>query len=93
MLFTSDVDKSFRDTGCGDASFDYTPLNAIDVHWTYKKGDKTIDMGYINIELLRKNLLDLLKLMKPDFFTVKEFAHFYLLAIEEEGDKEVGQAH
>ena len=93
ILFTFDVDNSFRDTGCGNATFAYTPLSEIDVHWTYRKGDETIDMGYFNVELVREELLDLVKSTKADFFALKDFAHFYLREIKDQEDKEVGQAY
>ena len=91
MLFTSDINKSFEDTGCEDASFEYTPLSAIDVHWTYKKGDKTIDMGYINVEVLRKNLLEIVRMSMSgkESFTVDDFAHFHSLATQAEENDEV----
>ena len=86
MLFTSDTTKSFQDSGCKNTSFDYTPLSAIDVHWTYKKGDKTIDMGYMNIEVLRNNVLYLFKLTGEEFLTFKDFAHFYSIALEDDDE-------
>ena len=88
MLFTSNINKSFQDTDCSDVKFGYTPLSAIDVHWTYKKGDKTIDMGYINVEFLRKNLLDIFEILDTELLDLDEFSRFYSLATEaEEGDQ------
>ena len=91
MLFTSDTSKSFQDTGCNNTSFEYTPLSDIDVHWTYKKGDKTIDMGYMNIEVLRKNILYIFNLRGEEFVTVKDFAHFYFIALEDVDEDEESQ--
>ena len=82
MLFTTDEHKSFHDTGCEDANFDYTPLSAIDVHWTYKKGDRTIDMGYVNVETLRRNLFEILDILDEEFITLDDFVHYYSLAVE-----------
>ena len=84
MLFTADVDNSFQDTGCEDAKFEYTPLSAIDVHWNYKKGDKTIDMGYVNIETIRRNLFVILDTFDQEYFTLDDFAHYHSLALEED---------
>ena len=32
-------------------------MSDIDFLWTYKKGDTTIDMGYMNTEMIKKGLI------------------------------------
>ena len=76
ILFTSDTEKSYQNVGCEDNKFEYTPLSDIDVHWTYNKGDVHIDMGYINLELLRKNLLEMFDQDGLDFLTHDQFTVF-----------------
>ena len=83
MLFTADTDKSFKDTGCANATFDYTPLSDMNVHWTYQKGDRTIDMGYINLEIVRKNLIEIFHETGKEVLTADDFAYFYAMAIQE----------
>lgn len=87
MLFTSDTDKSFEATGCDNEDFGYTPLSAIDVHWTYKGGDKTIDMGYINVEVLRKGILTIFCILGKEWLTLDDFVQFYSHAIEVEASE------
>ncbi|XP_070548083.1 bifunctional peptidase and (3S)-lysyl hydroxylase Jmjd7-like isoform X1 [Ptychodera flava] len=72
FLFT--VDGQFNDTGCADESFEQTSLADVDVIWTYKKGDKTIDMGYMNVEQLRRNFLELIE---DDLLIKDKFEAFY----------------
>lgn len=36
----------------------YLPMSEAPIHWTYKEGDRTIDLGYKNIEVIRKNLIE-----------------------------------
>ena len=93
MLFTTDEHKSFHDTDCEDADFDYTPLSAIDVHWTYKKGDRTIDMGYVNVETLRSNLFEILDALDEEFITLDDFVHYYSLAVEGKEGAQVLYVH
>ena len=62
-------------------------MSDIDVHWTYNEGDKTIDMGYINIELLRSNLLIFLKTFESDFVTSYHFAEYFVTNTEVEPDE------
>lgn len=87
ILFTSSIEKTFEETGCEQRDFKYTPLSDIDVHWTYNEGDKTIDMGYINIELLRSNLLIFLKTFESDFVTSYHFAEYFVTNTEVEPDE------
>ncbi|XP_077985861.1 bifunctional peptidase and (3S)-lysyl hydroxylase Jmjd7-like [Glandiceps talaboti] len=55
------TDGEFKDTGCENTTLSYTSLADVEVMWTYKKGDKTIDMGFMNVEILRKGLIFMLK--------------------------------
>lgn len=84
ILFTSTVDKRYEDKGCEDEDFQYTPLSDIDVHWTYKKGDRTIDMGYINIQVLKNNLLTVIDNVGE--LTVVEFSKYYTVVGNDELD-------
>ena len=38
----------------------YHKMSDIDFRWTYRKGDKTIDMGFMNDELVRSRLREFL---------------------------------
>ncbi|XP_068724814.1 uncharacterized protein [Montipora capricornis] len=57
MLFTASLDDTFDGSSCENETFEYRSLSEVNVHWTYNKGDKTIDMGYQNIEKFRETLL------------------------------------
>lgn len=57
MLFTASIDNSFDNSSCENETYEYRPLSEANVHWTYKKGDKTIDMGYQNVETFRQSIL------------------------------------
>lgn len=59
MLFTASLDGSFDNSSCENETYEYRSLSEAKVHWTYNKGDKTIDMGYQNIERFRETLLEL----------------------------------
>ncbi|XP_071842016.1 uncharacterized protein [Apostichopus japonicus] len=50
----------FDDSDCKDKTFSYTSMKEMNVMWTYKKGDKVIEIGYMNVDTLRQNLLVLL---------------------------------
>ncbi|KAK3745071.1 hypothetical protein QZH41_014551 [Actinostola sp. cb2023] len=76
MLFTASVNNTFEPIGCEHATFEYTPMSKVNVQWTYKKGDRLIEMGFMNIEKFRKLLIDNmiehgLKRITPEIF--KEF--------------------
>ncbi len=43
----------------------YRNMTSIDFRWTYKKGDPTIDMGFMNDELVRAKLFNFLRSKKP----------------------------
>ena len=78
MLFTASPDDTFKPTGCESETFEYTPMSKVNVHWTYKKGDRVIEMGYLNIEKLRKMLLNefedggVHKISREDFITFRK---------------------
>lgn len=57
-LFTKGIDSEYDNTDCEafNASQEYR-MSDIDFHWTYSKGDSTIDMGYMNIEVIRHSML------------------------------------
>lgn len=73
MLFTASLNDTFDPVGCDNATFAYTPMSEVDVQWTYKKGDKIIQMGFMNIAKFRKTLIDQMaehkvEKLTPDFF-------------------------
>lgn len=57
MLFTVSLDNTFNNSSCENETYEYRPLSEANVHWTYNKGDKTIDMGYQNVEKFRQYFL------------------------------------
>lgn len=57
MLFTVSLDNTFNNSSCENETYEYRPLSEAKVHWTYNKGDKTIDMGYQNVEKFRQYFL------------------------------------
>lgn len=57
MLFTASLDDTFDNSSCDNETYEYRALSQANVHWTYNKGDKTIDMGYQNVERFRETLL------------------------------------
>ena len=57
MLFTVSLDNTFNNSSCENETYEYRPLSEAQVHWTYNKGDKTIDMGYQNVEKFRQYFL------------------------------------
>lgn len=50
--------NNFNSDDCTDEimATKYT-MSDIDFLWTYKKGDTTIDMGYMNTEMIKKGLI------------------------------------
>ena len=61
-LFTADLEESFSSKDCTpDVMTKYHKMSDIDFRWTYRKGDKTIDMGFMNDELVRSRLQEWLK--------------------------------
>ena len=58
-LFTADIQNNFSSEDCKpDTMTKYHKMSDIDFRWTYKKGDKTIDMGFMNDELVRSRLVE-----------------------------------
>ena len=57
MLFTASIDNTFDNSSCENETYEYRSLSEAKVHWTYNKGDKTIDMGYQNVERFRESIL------------------------------------
>lgn len=66
MLFTASPDDTFEPVGCENETFEYTPMSKVKVHWTYNKGDRIIEMGYMNVERLRKMFLTEFKEQNAD---------------------------
>ena len=66
MLFTENPDGTFTRRGCDEAKFEYTPLSKVRVHWTYNKGDSVIEMGYMNVEMLRMSVVHSLEQFNTD---------------------------
>ena len=48
----------FNSSGCEDLDMGYLPMSEAPIHWTYKEGDRTIDLGYKNLQVIRNNLLE-----------------------------------
>lgn len=76
-LFTADVKNEFNGDDCTDEIMTkYHSMADIKFQWTYKKGDQTIDMGYMNVYLVKKSLREGLKddaFTKNGKFTKKQF--------------------
>ena len=79
ILFTSGplVGAPFEPNGCDREVFEYTPLSNLTVHWTYNKGDKIIEMGYMNVEVLRYSILATMQERNEDILTKDAFADFW----------------
>ncbi len=67
----------FEPKGCDREVFEYTPLSDLTVHWTYNKGDKIIEMGYMNVEVLRYSILATMQERNEDVLTKDAFADFW----------------
>ncbi|PIK60065.1 putative Fanconi anemia group D2 protein [Apostichopus japonicus] len=65
----------FDDSDCKDKTFSYTSMKEMNVMWTYKKGDKVIEIGYMNVDTLRQNLLVLLG--DREHLRIEVFAPYY----------------
>ena len=83
------VNGTFDNTGC-DKPLDYTPISEINVHWTYEKGDATIDMGYMNVEVLRASILAMMALRGEDALTEALFLEYWneVAEVEVTGEEE-----
>ena len=61
-LFTADMDGNFSDEDCTeDIMTKYHTMDEIPFQWTYKKGDATIDMGYMTVERVRRPYRELVE--------------------------------
>ncbi|XP_020631250.1 uncharacterized protein LOC110068214 [Orbicella faveolata] len=74
MLFTASLDDTFDNSSCENETYEYRALSQAKVHWTYNKGDKTIDMGYQNVERFRQTLLSAFEELKADTLTEEQFS-------------------
>ncbi|XP_078591174.1 lysine-specific demethylase 8-like [Branchiostoma floridae x Branchiostoma japonicum] len=85
----------FDDSDCATTDIDrYTALSDVRLQWTYKKGDKFIDMGYMNVEVMRNGLLEAMKRNNSTKLTKEIFSYYYEFAVvDEEEDKEVEEEH
>ena len=76
----------FEPKGCDSEHFEYTPLSELKVHWTYKKGDRLIEMGYMNVEVLRYSILATMKERNEDVLTKYTFLDLWQQQEDREGD-------
>ena len=76
----------FGPTGCNREDFEYTPLSELKVHWTYNKGDRLIEMGYMNVEVLRYSILATIKERNEEVLTKDSFADLWELQEDRGGD-------
>ncbi|KAI8480454.1 hypothetical protein Bbelb_418250 [Branchiostoma belcheri] len=83
----------FNDTGCDKEDIDkYTALSDVRLQWTYHKGDKVIDMGYMNVEILRKAFLGIMKDKNVEKFTPELLSLIYEHNfLDEEEGEELGE--
>jgi lysine-specific demethylase 8 len=87
MLFTNDISNNFDPKGCDEVDLNsVVTLDKVHVHWTYKKGDDVIEMGYMNVEMLRQTLLTGLKKYKTDKVTFDIFEKFWNLSMDEDDE-------
>ncbi|EDO36296.1 predicted protein, partial [Nematostella vectensis] len=78
MLFTVDPDGTFNPRFCDSMDLSaFTTLDKVRVHWTYNKGDKVIEMGYMNIEVLRQSLMSALVHFNTKSLTEDHFAAYW----------------
>ncbi|XP_038065797.1 uncharacterized protein LOC119735920 [Patiria miniata] len=82
ILFASE--PTFDQSDCADATFEYTDLTQVRVMWTYKKGDKVIEIGYMDTENIRNDMISLLK--EKDKLSAHWFGHYFkgMSAMEDE---------
>ena len=70
------MQESFSSEDCKpEVMTKYHKMSDIDFRWTYKKGDKTIDMGFMNDELIRHRLRECV--MEKDPFRHKDGKLFW----------------
>ncbi|XP_066294679.1 bifunctional peptidase and (3S)-lysyl hydroxylase Jmjd7-like [Branchiostoma lanceolatum] len=85
--------REFNDSDCATRDIDkYTALSDVRLQWTYKKGDKVIDMGYINVETMRNILLNEMEDEELDKFTPEVLSIIYAYnLLDEEEDEQLGE--
>ncbi|XP_066275375.1 tRNA wybutosine-synthesizing protein 5-like [Branchiostoma lanceolatum] len=83
----------FNDSDCATKDIDkYTALSDVRLQWTYKKGDKVIDMGYMNVEMMRNIFLQMMEDEEVDRFTPETLSLLYAHnMLDEEEDEELGE--
>eukprot|EP00057_Strongylocentrotus_purpuratus_P016508 XP_011670982.1 PREDICTED: lysine-specific demethylase 8 [Strongylocentrotus purpuratus] len=82
ILFTSL--PTFDDSDCSrDIVNTYTSLDEVRVLWTYKKGDKVIEMGYMNPESLRDSFLSVLG--EANQLKFEQFKYYFIDMTMEDG--------
>lgn len=79
ILFTCGPSSKapFEPKGCDKDIFNYTALSDVNVHWTYNKGDALIEMGFMNIEVLRHSILHTVDQRNGENFTKEIFIEFW----------------
>lgn len=88
MLFTTDEEDKFDNRGCDKVDLNANvTLDKVHVHWTYNKGDNVIEMGYMNIEMLRNTMLRVLKKKKTDILTPELFEKYWFHSMDEDYGK------
>ena len=79
ILFTCgpSLKAPFEPKGCDEDIFNYKALSDVNVHWTYNKGDALIEMGFMNIEVLRHSIIDTFNQRNGENFTKEIFIEFW----------------
>lgn len=63
--------------GCEKEIFDYIVLSEVNVYWIYNKGDVFIEMGFMNIEVLRYSILNTMRERNVENFIKDIFIEFW----------------
>ena len=87
--------RTFNSSGCENLNMSYTPMSEAPIHWTYKEGDQTIDLGYNNLVIVRSDIQRIfrelkLKKVSRKLFTQemgKEMSDNWQVPLEEVYDK------
>ena len=65
-LFTADLHDNFSSEDCTpEVMTQYHKMSDIDFRWTYRKGDETIDMGFMNDKLVSLKMEETIKSSDP----------------------------
>jgi len=65
-LFTADLHDNFSSEDCTpEVMTQYHKMSDIDFRWTYRKGDETIDMGFMNDKLVSLKMEETIKSTDP----------------------------